>query len=69
MRVSWLNAMDIVNHMTVRVSHVYREGNAVADALAKYGASNGDFWWDSLPLFLQSVYGFDASYRVAFRGG
>ena len=27
MRVAWLNAMDIVNHMTVRVSHIYREGN------------------------------------------
>ena len=54
--------------MVVRISHIYREGNSVADKLANYGALNdGLHWWNLLPQFLLPSFGHDYSSRVSYR--
>jgi hypothetical protein len=46
----WLNCMFKVRNIQVIVSHVYREGNFVAEKLANLGLSITDFtWWNSAP--------------------
>ncbi|XP_050222916.1 uncharacterized protein LOC126673008 [Mercurialis annua] len=48
----WLDCLFYISKMNVVVSHIYREGNVVADILAKYGAnSDASYWWDSSPIF------------------
>lgn len=36
----WANCLHITSQMNVRISHIYREGNLVADKLANFGALN-----------------------------
>lgn len=52
----------------LRVSHIFREGNQVADFLAKYGVVNSSpMWWSSAPSFcshfIYSDYYKKGSYR------
>ncbi|KAK2404238.1 hypothetical protein QL285_053601 [Trifolium repens] len=46
----WLNCMCKIKNIQVIVSHVYREGNYVADMLANLGLTVTDFtWWHTAP--------------------
>ena len=48
--VAWDDCCNILSSMQIKFSHIYREGNQVADCLANYGLNhNGQFWWDSCP--------------------
>ncbi|XP_062026481.1 uncharacterized protein LOC133742818 [Rosa rugosa] len=68
LRTLWQNGLHLASQMNVQVSHVYREGNAAADALANYGADHvGNFWWDEAPQFLLQSLSFDASSRSSYR--
>ncbi|KAL6144814.1 hypothetical protein ACLB2K_055504 [Fragaria x ananassa] len=67
----WFNCRTILTTMTVKVSHIYREGNSVADCLANFGADNvGVHWWDSCPPCAITAYSRDLAgflnYRFSF---
>lgn len=68
LRIPWLNCFHIMRQINLRVSHVYREGNVLADLLANFGAVHvGSFWWDSLPMFLATSYGRDLASAISYR--
>ncbi|PRQ42584.1 putative ribonuclease H-like domain-containing protein [Rosa chinensis] len=55
LRVQWNNCLFRISQMNFHSSHIFREGNHVADALANYGTSSTDFvWWDTTPSFIAS---------------
>ncbi|PRQ57777.1 putative ribonuclease H-like domain-containing protein [Rosa chinensis] len=55
LRVQWSNCLHRISQMHFKSSHIFREGNQAADALANYGASSDGFtWWDSTPDFMMS---------------
>ncbi|KAL6146202.1 hypothetical protein ACLB2K_056885 [Fragaria x ananassa] len=57
LRVRWLNCLYRISTMTFKSSHIFREGNRVADALANHGTSLSEqIWWDVPPLFILSYY-------------
>lgn len=67
-RTSWANGLHLIKQMTFRVSHIYKEGNLVADKLANYGAEHVySHWWDFIPQFLVFSYGHDVSSRASYR--
>ena len=45
LRVVWNNCVYFSRLIHFRVTHIYREGNMVADALANYGATNVGARW------------------------
>lgn len=46
--------------MKFRVSHIYREGNCAADALANYGRTSTIFqWWSCIPDFFFNLHSQD----------
>lgn len=52
----------------VRISHIFREGNGLADALANFDTKNmGIHWWDSVPVFLASKYAKDLASMPNYR--
>ncbi|KAL6189533.1 hypothetical protein ACLB2K_040921 [Fragaria x ananassa] len=61
LRVRWNNCLSIIRQMNFRCSHIFREGNMVADKMANLGLSNASFtWYDNPPTelhgFLQADY-------------
>ena len=55
LRVEWNNCLHRISLMHFRSSHIYREGNKAADALANFGlSSDGLTWWDLPPVFIRS---------------
>ena len=57
LRVRWLNCLYRISTMTFKSSHIFREGNRVADALANHGTSlSKQIWWDVPPPFILSYY-------------
>ena len=57
LRVRWLNCLYRISTMTFKSSHIFREGNRVADALANHGTSLSEqIWWDVPPPFILSYY-------------
>ncbi|PRQ21297.1 hypothetical protein RchiOBHm_Chr7g0237631 [Rosa chinensis] len=68
LRVKWMNSLASISQFQVHISHVFREGNQVADKLAKHDAvTSGSVWWDSIPQFLFSSLGHDFSGRTTYR--
>ena len=68
LHIAWKNCLRLSLHLYFRVSHIFREGNSLADALANYGASNeGSIWWRSLPRFLANGYGRDLASLTSYR--
>ena len=52
-RNRWLYTLHLIRQMNIVVTHIFREGNHVADALAN---AAGDFqWWNSMPDFISSA--------------
>ncbi|KAI5335956.1 hypothetical protein L3X38_026090 [Prunus dulcis] len=53
LRVDWQNCLLHLQHMSFKISHIFREGNHAVDALANHGASgSGLTWWDTAPSFI-----------------
>ena len=45
-RNRWLRAVKMASNMNVTISHIYREGNCVADKLAsRASTSQNQIWW------------------------
>jgi len=58
MRVRWNNCKQMANQLGYKCSHAFREGNMVADALAKNGqrlALCTSQWWKDPPQFILSL--------------
>jgi ribonuclease HI len=57
LRNRWHNALVLLRQMNFVVSHIFREGNVVADCLANYGLSlNSVLFWHSPPLFIKDSF-------------
>lgn len=68
LRMHWKICLHLASLLHFRISHIFREGNSVADGLANYGANNeGSVWWLSLPTCLATAFGRDLSSRPAYR--
>ncbi|KAL5715177.1 hypothetical protein ACHQM5_017038 [Ranunculus cassubicifolius] len=53
----WRNALDSLVGRMYMVTHIYREGNYVADALANMGLELDDFtWWYRIPRNAERAY-------------
>ncbi|PRQ35175.1 hypothetical protein RchiOBHm_Chr5g0077151 [Rosa chinensis] len=51
-----------------RVTHTFREGKTIADALANQGALNEGYrWWDDRHTFIAWSYGRDLSSTIYYR--
>lgn len=62
------NSVYMSNQMNSYVSHIFREGNSIADVLANYGATHhGSHWCDALSQFLVYSYGHYISSRLSYR--
>lgn len=61
LRSRGLYVIHLLNSMTVRATHIYREGNQSADALSK--CSDGCSWWSSAPQFIADLIAQDMSGR------
>jgi ribonuclease HI len=71
LRNRWQNALILTRQMNFIVTHIFREGNQVADTLANHGLNlNSIMFWNVLPLFIKdsydkNMYGF-TNYRILF---
>ncbi|XP_050217388.1 uncharacterized protein LOC126668220 [Mercurialis annua] len=64
----WLSCLHQISKMNFQVSHIYREGNRVADLLAKHGATAASYIWrSSVPNFCNSVIYQDFSRQTSYR--
>jgi ribonuclease HI len=53
LRNRWKNVMSMISQMNCIVTHIFREGNSVADLLANYGLTSSVYTsWSSVPLFI-----------------
>lgn len=58
LRARWFNCMKYCRSITCSCVHIHREGNMVADALAKNGQGlslNSTQWWPAPPPFINSI--------------
>ncbi|KAK3198370.1 hypothetical protein Dsin_021785 [Dipteronia sinensis] len=57
-RQAWQRCIRQISHMEFQVSHIFREGNKVMDALSKHTLGlSSDSWWSSTPSFCSSLVG------------
>jgi ribonuclease HI len=57
LRNRWNNVILKARQMNVIITHIYREGNQVADSLANYGLSlTSIVFWDDVPLFVRDSF-------------
>jgi hypothetical protein len=55
LRNRWKNVMFMLSQMNCIVTHIFREGNSVADLLVNYGLTSSVFTsWSSAPLFISA---------------
>ncbi|KAK3204772.1 hypothetical protein Dsin_018818 [Dipteronia sinensis] len=67
-RQAWQRCIHQISHMEFQVSHIFREGNQVADALSKHALGfSSNSWWSSTPSFCSSLVGNDCMGRELFR--
>jgi ribonuclease HI len=68
LRNRWKNALYMTTQMNFMVSHIYREGNQVADLLATHGLSLPSIvYWNTLPLFVKDSFDFNKHGSTSFR--
>lgn len=68
LRTRWKNALFMASQMNVIVTHIYREGNQVADLLANHGLSLPSIvYWDDIPLFAKDCYDRNKQGTPSFR--
>ena len=66
LKVHWANCIYVKKQTNFYISHVFREGNSIADVV-NYGAVNiSSHWWDSLPQFLVYSFGLDLSSQLSY---
>jgi ribonuclease HI len=57
LRNRWQNALFMTSQMNFMVTHIYREGNQVADSLANHGLSLSSIvFWNTLPTFVTDCF-------------
>jgi ribonuclease HI len=57
LRNRWKNALAMVGQMNCVITHIYREGNQVADLFANFGLSIPDLvFWTEIPLFIKEPF-------------
>jgi hypothetical protein len=57
LRNRWNNVILKARQMNVIITHIYREGNQVADSLANYGLSlTSIVFWEDVPLFVRDSF-------------
>jgi ribonuclease HI len=57
LRNRWFNCMHLLKDMNFILSHIYREGNALADRLASLGLGTTGFsWFDVIPREIMQAY-------------
>ena len=67
LKKNWMQCLHFLTLMDVRVSHIFREGNATADLLSKHSTSATNFlWWDSAPSLCGPAVWDDYSQHVAY---
>ena len=55
-RSRWIRALQFARKNNVRISHIYREGNCVADKLASMSITeDSNHWWFQAPEDLQRL--------------
>ncbi|KAJ4710484.1 Ribonuclease H protein [Melia azedarach] len=58
----WLNCKASISKMSIQCTHIYREGNKVADIMANLGlCSSGSIWFNSAPLQIKDALYKDCS--------
>ncbi|PON58619.1 Ribonuclease H-like domain containing protein [Parasponia andersonii] len=59
---SWLHCIDRISKMNFYVSHIYWEGNPVADILASRVTNiQAPTWWHNTPSFIHKAFSKDYS--------
>ncbi|KAK0600803.1 hypothetical protein LWI29_018519 [Acer saccharum] len=67
-RQAWQSCIYQILHMEFQVSHIFREGNQVADALSKHALGvPSDLWWSSTPSLCSRLVGNDYMGRESFK--
>jgi ribonuclease HI len=57
LRNRWKNVLFMVSEMNCVITHIYREGNQVADLLANFGLSVPSLaFWTDIPLFIRDSF-------------
>jgi len=57
LRNRWLNVMTNLNTMNYLVSHIFREGNQIADLLANHSLTIPSInVWQEVPMFIKDCY-------------
>lgn len=68
LRTEWENCIQFLEGQQYRISHIFREGNAVADAMANEGLSLVDFtWWYGVPSIAGSFYTRNLCSQIEYR--
>jgi hypothetical protein len=67
-RNRWKNVLKMASSMNIMVTHIFREGNQVADLLEKHGLSIAslDSWFDA-PVFILDSLNHNKLGRPCFR--
>ncbi|KAK2661872.1 hypothetical protein Ddye_000446 [Dipteronia dyeriana] len=67
-RQAWQRCIYQISKMEFQVSHIFREGNQVADALSKHALRlEVDSWWANSPSFCSLLVDNDCMGRESFR--
>ena len=67
-RQVWQRCIYQISKMEFQVSHIFREGNQVADALSKHALGlEVDSWWSNTLSFCSLLVGNDCMGRESFR--
>lgn len=45
-----------LQNVELKANHIYREGNAVADAIANFKDYDNYIWWDQVPEFILQLF-------------
>jgi hypothetical protein len=57
LRNKWKNVMFMVRQLNCILTHIYREGNQVADSLANHGLTSSSLvFWNDPPLFISDSF-------------
>ncbi|KAI9181501.1 hypothetical protein LWI28_015585 [Acer negundo] len=65
---AWQRCIFQISQIDFQVSHIFKEGNQVADTLSKHALELlGDSWWFSAPPFCSTLVGNDYKGRESFR--
>jgi hypothetical protein len=68
LRIRWSNCMVLLKDMNFIMSHVFREGNSLANKLASMAFdSTGFTWFSSIPIPVLEIYNHNRLDLLSFR--